>query len=195
MKTKIVAARRRAGAAPGVDIRHRMLRSISFVAYTAFDFEATAIDGTPIPLDRYRGHVLLVVNVASRCGFTPQYRGLESLHRRYRARGLVVLGFPCDQFGHQEPGSDLEIEQFCRQAYHVSFPLFRKVAVNGSGAHPLYRHLKSQRAGWLGSRSIKWNFTKFLVARDGRVLARYGSRRTPAAIAPDIERALDQPGR
>jgi glutathione peroxidase len=168
-----------------------MLRSVSLVTQTTtFDFDVTAIDGSPVSLDQYRGRVLLIVNVASRCGFTPQYGGLEELYRRHRDRGLTVLGFPCDQFGHQEPGTESEIETFCRTTYDVSFPLFSKIEVNGPNAHPLFRFLKSQRRGVLGSESIKWNFTKFLVGRDGGVLARYGSGDEAAALEPDVERAL-----
>jgi glutathione peroxidase len=166
---------------------------VAEAAVSAFDFEATGIDGTPVPIDRYRGQVMLIVNVASRCGFTPQYRGLEDLYRRHRDRGFVVLGFPCNQFGHQEPGSEAEIRQFCDTTFGVTFPLFQKVDVNGASAHPLYRFLKSQRTGLLGSAGIKWNFTKFLVGRDGEVLARYGPRDEPAAIEPAIDRALAQP--
>jgi glutathione peroxidase len=166
---------------------------VAQTAVSAYDFHATAIDGAPVPLDRYRGQVMLIVNVASRCGFTPQYRGLEDLYRRHRDRGFVVLGFPCDQFGHQEPGTESEIGGFCRETYDVTFPLFSKIEVNGAGTHPLYRFLKSRRRGWLGSESVKWNFTKFLVGRDGDVIARYGSRREPAAIDAAIERALAQP--
>ena len=161
-------------------------------ATTAFDFEATAIDGTPLCLDRYRGRVMLVVNVASQCGFTPQYRGLENLYRRHRDRGFVVLAFPCDQFGGQEPGTETEIRRFC-EAFGVSFPLFRKIDVNGAAAHPLFRFLKTQRAGIFGSRAIKWNFTKFLVGRDGQVTERYGPRVDPDALERDVEAALRQP--
>jgi glutathione peroxidase len=157
---------------------------------TAFEFDAVDIDGTPQPLSHYAGKVLLVVNVASRCGFTPQYEGLEALWRQYRDRGLVVLGFPCDQFGHQEPGDEAEIRNFCSLNYEVDFPLFAKVEVNGAGAHPLWRWLKGERPGVLGTEAIKWNFTKFLVGRDGRVIRRYASTDKPEAIATDIEAAL-----
>ena len=142
-----------------------------------------------LPLDAFRGKVLLIVNVASKCGFTPQYTGLESLWRTYRARGLVVMGFPCDQFGHQEPGDADEIRNFCSLSYEVSFPLFAKVDVNGANAHPLYVWLKQQKTGLLGS-AIKWNFTKFLVARDGRVLKRYAPTDKPESLVKDIEAAL-----
>lgn len=143
-----------------------------------------------MPLERYRGAVLLVVNTASQCGFTPQYAGLEALWRRFRDRGLVVLGFPCDQFGHQEPGDAEQITTFCSTRFGVTFPLFDKVEVNGPGAHPLYAALKQQAPGLLGTESIKWNFTKFLVGRDGAVRARYSPTTTPEAIAGDIEAAL-----
>lgn len=157
---------------------------------TAFDFTATDIDGRPRTLDEWRGKVLLIVNVASKCGFTPQYTGLEQLWRKYRDRGLVVLGFPCDQFGHQEPGDEAEIRNFCSLNYDVSFPLFSKIEVNGAGAHPLWQWLKEEKSGLLGIGAIKWNFTKFLVGRDGRVLRRYAPTDTPESLAADIERAL-----
>ncbi len=158
---------------------------------TVYDFSATSLEGDVIPLDRYRGRVLLIVNVASRCGYTPQYRGLEALYRRHHDRGLSVLGFPCDQFGRQEPGTEDEIRTFCTREYDVTFPMFSKIKVNGPDAHPLFRFLKAQQAGWLGTRAIKWNFTKFLVARQGQVLARYGSREVPDAFEPVIVSALD----
>jgi glutathione peroxidase len=154
------------------------------------DFTVDDIHGRPVPLDRYKGQVLLVVNVASECGFTPQYKGLEALQRAYHGRGFSVLGFPCNQFGRQEPGSEAEIEQFCTTTYGVTFPLFSKIDVNGEHAAPLYRHLKSARKGVLGTEAIKWNFTKFLVGRDGEVIARYAPNDTPESIAPDIEKAL-----
>jgi glutathione peroxidase len=157
---------------------------------TAFDFSATTLDGSPQPLDAYRGKVLLVVNTASKCGFTPQYTGLEQLWRDYKDRDLVVLGFPCDQFGHQEPGDAEEIRNFCSLTYDVSFPLFDKVEVNGAGAHPLWKWLKSEKAGLLGLEGIKWNFTKFLVGRDGQVLRRYAPTDKPESIRKDIEKAL-----
>jgi glutathione peroxidase len=153
---------------------------------TIYDFSARTIDGREQSLAEYKGRVLLVVNVASKCGFTPQYRGLEALHRKLEARGFTVLGFPCDQFGHQEPGDEEEIQRFCTTKYDVTFPLFAKIKVNGPDAHPLYRYLKSERKGVLGSGSIKWNFTKFLVGRDGTVLQRYGSKDTPETIEPEI---------
>jgi glutathione peroxidase len=152
--------------------------------------QADTIDGATLDLDVYRGRVLLVVNVASRCGFTPQYAGLEALYRRYCDQGLVVLGFPCDQFGHQEPGTNDEIRRFCSDTYDVTFPMFAKVQVNGANTHPLFVFLKARRPGPLGVGRILWNFTKFLVARDGQVLARRGPRTAPAEIEPDIDRAL-----
>jgi glutathione peroxidase len=157
---------------------------------TAFDFSAAALDGTSQPLSQYAGKVLLVVNVASKCGFTPQYAGLEKLWRDYRDRGLVVLGFPCDQFGHQEPGDAAEIRNFCSLTYDVDFPMFAKVEVNGAGAHPLWKWLKQEKGGLLGIGAIKWNFTKFLVGRDGRVLSRHAPTDTPESLAGDIEAAL-----
>jgi len=157
---------------------------------TAFDFSATDIDGQPRPLADYAGKVLLVVNVASKCGFTPQYEGLEQLWRTYRDRGLVVLGFPCDQFGHQEPGDEAEIRNFCALTYDVDFPLFSKIDVNGSNAHPLWKWLKDEKGGLLGIGAIKWNFTKFLVGRDGRVIKRYAPTEEPKSLARDIEAAL-----
>ena len=157
---------------------------------TAYDFTATDIDGRSRALDEYRGKVLLVVNVASKCGFTPQYTGLEKLWRHYGARGLVVLGFPCDQFGHQEPGDEAEIKEFCSLTYDVTFPMYAKVDVNGSAAHPLWKWLKEEKGGFLGIDAIKWNFTKFLVGRDGRVLQRYAPNDKPESIAADIEAAL-----
>ena len=155
-----------------------------------YDITVTDIDGTPFTLERHRGHVLLIVNVASKCGYTPQYRGLEALYRRHKNEGLVVMGFPCDQFGHQEPGSEADIREFCANGYDVTFPLFSKINVNGADAHPLYRFLKSEKKGLLGTEAIKWNFTKFLVDRDGRVVARYGPGDTPEAIEANIVRAL-----
>jgi glutathione peroxidase len=145
----------------------------------------TTIDGQSTTLEPYRGQVMLVVNVASKCGFTPQYAGLEALYRRYKDRGLVILGFPCDQFGHQEPGTEDVIRQFCSLAYDVTFPMFAKVEVNGPDEHPLYALLKSSARGLLGTTAIKWNFTKFLVGRDGTVLGRFASRDTPEDIETD----------
>jgi glutathione peroxidase len=151
-----------------------------------YDFEARAIDGETRELADYAGKVLLIVNVASKCGFTPQYQGLEALWREARDRGLVVLGFPCDQFGHQEPGDEAEIQKFCSTSYDVTFPMFAKIEVNGENAHPLYRFLKAKAPGILGTEAIKWNFTKFLVDRKGHVVKRYASTDTPQAIAADI---------
>lgn len=157
---------------------------------TAFDFEALALDGTSCALEQWRGKVLLIVNVASKCGFTPQYAGLEQLWNDYGKRGLVVLGFPCDQFGHQEPGDAEEIRNFCSLTYDVSFPMFAKVEVNGSGAHPLWMWLKEQKGGLLGISAIKWNFSKFLISRDGQVIARYAPTDKPESLAGAIEKAL-----
>ena len=157
---------------------------------TAYDFSATDIDGRPQPLSQYQGKVLLIVNVASKCGFTPQYAGLEQLWRAYRDRGLVVMGFPCDQFGHQEPGDATEIKNFCSLTYDVDFPMFAKIEVNGAGTHPLWQWLKDEKGGLLGIDAIKWNFTKFLVGRDGRVLKRYAPTDKPESLARDIEAAL-----
>ena len=145
----------------------------------------TTIDGEQQTLSQFRGQALLIVNVASRCGYTPQYAGLESMYRRYRDRGFAVLGFPCDQFGNQEPGTADEIRQFCSLAYDVTFPMFAKIDVNGPNEHPLYRILKSGARGFLGTEAVKWNFTKFLVSRDGAVLARYSPRDTPEDIESD----------
>lgn len=157
-----------------------------------FDFEARGVDGESHTLAEYAGKTLLIVNVASRCGFTPQYEGLEALWRDYRGRGLVVLGFPCDQFGGQEPGDEREIAAFCRTRYDVTFPLFAKIEVNGANAHPLYRFLKAQAPGLLGTRAIKWNFTKFLVDRTGRVVRRYAPTVTPRALVADLEPLLEK---
>jgi glutathione peroxidase len=157
---------------------------------TAYDFAARGITGAEVPLDRFRGQVLLIVNTASKCGFTPQYEGLEKLHAELSGRGLAVLGFPCNQFGAQEPGSEAEIGEFCRLTYEVRFPMFAKVEVNGPGAHPLYQWLKSQAKGFFGTSSIKWNFTKFLVDREGRVVKRFGSTTKPDAIRGAVERLL-----
>ena len=155
-----------------------------------YDFEVTTIDGQRQRLDVYRGRVLLIVNVASRCGFTSQYTGLEELYRKYRERDFTILGFPCDQFGQQEPGNEEEIKAFCKLTYDVTFPLFAKIAVNGPMAHPLYEYLKSARRGFLWTKAIKWNFTKFLVGRDGAVLDRYAPTTKPEELEQDIEHAL-----
>ena len=160
------------------------------VEQTAYDFSVKATDGAPTPLDRYRGQVLLIVNVASKCGFTPQYAGLEALHRRLSGRGFEVLGFPCNQFGAQEPGTAEEIAGFCSSTYDVTFPVLGKIEVNGPGVDPLYAFLKSEKKGDHGSEGIKWNFTKFLVGRDGEVVARYGPQTKPEAIEADIEKLL-----
>ena len=157
---------------------------------TAYDFDAIDIDGRSVSLADYRGKALLVVNVASKCGFTPQYAGLEKLWQDYRGRGLVVLGFPCDQFGNQEPGNEEEIKSFCALTYEVDFPMFAKVEVNGADAHPLWKWLKKEKGGLLGIDAIKWNFTKFLVDRDGKAVKRYAPTDKPESIAGDIEAAL-----
>jgi glutathione peroxidase len=157
---------------------------------TAYDFTATDIDGQPRSLEEFRGKVLLIVNVASKCGFTPQYTGLEKLWRDYGPRGLAVLGFPSDQFGHQEPGDEAEIRNFCSLTYDVTFPMFAKIDVNGGDAHPLWKWLKDEKGGFLGIDAIKWNFSKFLVGRDGRVIKRYAPTDKPESIATDIEAAL-----
>ena len=155
-----------------------------------YDFEALSIDGKPVPLKDYQGQVMLIVNTASACGFTPQFAGLEKLHDTYGAKGLVVLGFPCNQFGAQDAGTDGEIAQFCQRNYGVSFPMMAKIEVNGRGAHPLYQWLSAQAPGLLGSKAIKWNFTKFLVGKNGAVVKRYAPTDTPAGMAKDIEAAL-----
>ena len=160
---------------------------------TVHDFTAISIAGEPIPLSRYAGQVLLVVNVASRCGYTPQYRELENVYRSHRGRGFVVLGFPCNQFGGQEPGSPEQILMFCSETYDVTFPIFGKVDVNGPNAHPLFVHLKSRKSGWLGIDAIKWNFTKFLVDRRGEVIGRFGPADRPNTIEPEIVEALERP--
>ena len=155
------------------------------------DFTATTLEGDEQPLSAYAGRVALVVNTASECGFTPQFAGLEELYERYADQGLVVLGFPCNQFGGQEPGTEAEIGAFCQRNYGVTFPMFAKVDVNGDDAHPLFTWLKTERGGVLGS-AIKWNFTKFLVGRDGEVIQRYGSTTKPEDLSSDIEAALAQ---
>ena len=154
------------------------------------DFTVTAADGSPLALDAYRGKVLLIVNTASKCGFTPQYEGLEALHRRYADRGFEVLGFPCNQFGAQEPGDAAEIANFCSLTYDVTFPVFAKIDVNGTHADPLFERLKADAPGVLGSKAIKWNFTKFLVDREGRTVNRYAPTTKPADIEKDIEALL-----
>ena len=158
-----------------------------------YDFQATSLDGKPVDLAQYRGKVLLIVNTASKCGFTPQYQGLETVYRELHGRGLEVLGFPCNQFGSQEPGTEEEIGAFCEKNYGVSFPMFAKVEVNGDGAHPLWKHLKEEAPGVLGLEGIKWNFTKFLVGRDGKVIKRYAPNDSPESLKDDIEAALATP--
>jgi glutathione peroxidase len=154
-----------------------------------YDFNATSLTGEDTPLKRFAGKVLLIVNTASACGFTPQYKGLEVLQQKYAARGFSVLGFPCNQFGRQEPGSAAEIGQFCSSNYAVSFPMFDKIDVNGDNAHPLYQYLKNEKSGLLGS-SIKWNFTKFLIDRSGKVVGRHAPTTTPEQLTKDIEALL-----
>jgi glutathione peroxidase len=163
---------------------------------TVYDFTARALDGSERSLSDYRGQPLLIVNVASLCGFTPQYAGLEALYRKHAEEGLVVLGFPCDQFGHQEPGDEAEIRAFCSTRYDVTFPMFAKIEVNGAETHPLYRHLKQEATGLLGTEAIKWNFTKFLVDRNGAVVKRYAPTDTPESIEKDLAGVLytDSPG-
>jgi glutathione peroxidase len=156
-----------------------------------YDFEADTIAGQRVSLAQYRGQPILIVNTASACGFTPQFAGLEKLHETYAARGLAVLGFPCNQFGAQDPGSDTEIAGFCQRNYGVTFPMMSKINVNGDEAHPLYRWLTAEAPGLLGSKAIKWNFTKFLVGRDGRVIKRYAPQDKPESLAKDIEAALE----
>jgi glutathione peroxidase len=156
------------------------------------EFRATSINGADVDLSSYAGEVVLVVNTASQCGFTPQYAGLQELHDKFADGGFAVLGFPCDQFGHQEPGEEAEIATFCQRNFGVTFPLFAKIDVNGDGAHPLFQWLKTQKGGLLGSK-IKWNFTKFLIGRDGQVIKRYASTTKPESIADDIAAALAAP--
>ena len=155
-----------------------------------YDFSAKTLDGNDEKLEKYRGKTLLVVNVASKCGFTPQYEGLEALYRKFKGQGLVVLGFPCNQFGGQEPGREDEIREFCRAKYGITFPLFAKIDVNGANAHPVYKYLKHEAKGLLGSEAIKWNFTKFLVGKDGEVVKRYAPADTPKSLEKDIQAAL-----
>ena len=155
-----------------------------------YDFSAKTIDGDEQSLSAWRGKTMLIVNVASKCGFTPQYTGLEALYEQFGGQGLVVLGFPCDQFGHQEPGDEAEIKSYCSLTYDVKFPMFAKIDVNGPNAHPLYRYLKQEAKGLLGSEAIKWNFTKFLVDKDGNVVKRYAPTDTPEAIGRELAQAL-----
>jgi glutathione peroxidase len=160
-------------------------------AQTVYDFEALSIEGRPAHLSTQRGKVLLIVNTASACGFTPQFGGLEELWRKYRERGLVIVGFPSNEFGAQDPGTNDQIASFCELNYGVSFPMMAKVKVNGAEAHPLWKWLKAQAPGLLGTEAVKWNFTKFLVGRDGRVLKRYAPNDAPEAIEADIAKALE----
>ena len=157
---------------------------------TVYDFEAQQINGQPVALSQFKGQAMLIVNTASACGFTPQFAGLEALHKTYGERGLVVLGFPCNQFGGQDPASNDKIAEFCQLNYGVSFPMMAKVDVNGAAAHPLYQWLCAEAPGLLGTKAIKWNFTKFLVGKDGAVIRRYAPTDTPASLASDIETAL-----
>lgn len=157
---------------------------------SVYDFEALQINGKSVPLSKFKGKAMLIVNTASACGFTPQFAGLEALHKQYGKKGLVVLGFPCNQFGAQDAGSNSEIAEFCQLNYGVSFPMMAKIDVNGANAHPLYHWLSKEAPGLLGSKSIKWNFTKFLVAKDGHVIKRYAPTDEPASLSEDIEAAL-----
>ena len=159
-----------------------------------YDFEALQIDGKTVPLKNFEGTVMLIVNTASACGFTPQFAGLEELHKSYGAKGLVVVGFPCNQFGAQDKGSNEEIAEFCQLNYGVSFPMMAKIEVNGAGAHPLYRWLTKEAPGVLGTQAIKWNFTKFLIGKDGHIVKRYAPTDTPQSLAKDLEAALANPG-
>jgi glutathione peroxidase len=154
---------------------------------TVFDFTVKGADGSPVSLKKYEGQNLLIVNVASKCGYTPQYDGLEELYKKFKGKGLTILGFPCNQFGAQESGSNTEIQEFCRLNYGVSFPVMAKIEVNGANADPLYKYLKENAPGILGTEAIKWNFTKFLVGKDGKVLKRYAPQTEPMDLAPDIE--------
>jgi len=157
---------------------------------TIYDFSANNLAGQPVSLEAYKGKVLLIVNTASQCGFTPQYEQLEKIYRRFKDLGVVVLGFPCNQFAHQEPGNSEQIKIFCQTNYDITFPLFQKINVNGSEAHPLYQYLKQQAPGILGSRIIKWNFTKFLIKKDGTVFERYAPMTKPDKIIADIQKLL-----
>lgn len=155
-----------------------------------YTFKGVNMQGKEVALSDYQGKVLLIVNTASKCGFTPQFKGLESLYQQYKDKGLEILGFPCNQFGHQDPGSNDEISQFCELNYGVTFPMFQKVDVNGDSAHPLFKYLKTQAPGLLGTQAIKWNFTKFLVDKNGKVVDRYAPTDTPEKIAKDVARLL-----
>ncbi len=156
-----------------------------------YDFKVKTIEGKETTLETYKGKVMLIVNVASKCGYAPQYEGLEALYEKYKEQGLVILGFPCNQFASQEPGSEAEIQNFCRVNFGVTFPMFAKINVNGEQTHPLYRYLKSQQPGFLGSESIKWNFTKFLVDEEGKVIDRFGSATKPRSLEEAIEKLLN----
>jgi len=160
------------------------------ISHTIYDFSTPTITGNKTSLADFSGKVLLIVNTASKCGFTPQYAGLEAIYEQFKDRGLVVLGFPCNQFGAQEPGAEAEIAQFCQLNYGVTFPIFAKIEVNGPNAHPLYQFLKSEKAGIFGTENIKWNFTKFLIDRQGNVAGRYAPSTAPADLAKDIEKLL-----
>jgi glutathione peroxidase len=157
---------------------------------TVYDFDARTIDGKTVPLEQFKGKVLLIVNTASACGFTPQFGGLEELHKQYAGKGLAVLGFPCNQFGSQDPGSNDEISSFCQLNYGVSFPMMAKIDVNGAGADPLFKWLTKEAPGLLGTTAVKWNFTKFLVGKDGKVIKRYSPQDEPKSLGRDIEKAL-----
>jgi glutathione peroxidase len=161
------------------------------MSQSIYDFKTRTLSGDALDFSAFRGKVLLIVNTASQCGFTPQYAGLENLYRRFRDRGLIVIGFPCNQFGGQEPGASPDIASFCETRYRVSFPLSEKVEVNGPGAHPIYRFLTATKPGLLGTEAIKWNFTKFLVDRTGAVVERYATTTPPESLAEDIERCLN----
>jgi len=163
---------------------------MGFIMSSIDDFQAQTIDGRTVPLSEFRGKVVLIVNTASKCGFTPQFEGLEKLWQSHGSKGLVIVGFPCNQFGHQDPGADSEIASFCQMNYGVSFPMMAKIDVNGPDAHPLYKWLVQEAPGILGTKGIKWNFTKFLVGKDGQVLGRYAPLDTPKSLIDDIERAL-----
>ena len=164
--------------------------TLSGAPMSVYDFSMKTIDGKDVSLSSYKGKALMIVNTASECGYTPQYKGLEALYRRYEDKGFVVLGFPCDQFGHQEPGDEEEIKSFCSLKYDVTFPMFAKVDVNGEKAHPLYQHLKKAAPGLLGTEAVKWNFTKFLVDPSGKVVTRYAPSDTPESLEKDVEKLL-----
>ncbi|WP_349259005.1 glutathione peroxidase [Bdellovibrio sp.] len=160
------------------------------MSQTMHSFKVKAADGSDVSLDKYQGHPVLIVNVASKCGFTPQYKGLEELYEKFKDKGFMILGFPCNQFGSQEPGSNSEIQQFCSLNYGVTFPVMAKIDVNGSDADPLYKWLKEEAPGILGTEMIKWNFTKFLIGKDGKVLKRYAPNDKPEDIVDDVQKAL-----